>query len=391
MIRKLIKELENELIAIRRSFHKIPELSFQEYKTSNLICSILNKNGLNYERICQTGVVCNIGNINSDDSKTILIRADIDALPIEEKNNKEYCSVNKGIMHACGHDVHITALLGACIILDKLKGTFNGCIKAVFQPGEEDEGGAEPMIKAGVMDNPKVDAAIALHVEPLAKTGILQFRNGSIMASPDDFEITIKGIGGHGACPQDCKNPIYAASELTTKLSSVVDDNFSDVTKCVVSVCTINGGSFNNIIPDTVTITGTARSLDADTRNKIDELIYNYTKTICDKNKCSFSYVFNRRYPPVINVESMNNIVIKASEKLGLFDKIEFLEKSSMTGDDFSYFAQLVPSSYFKLGVGNDDIKSPLHSPDFDIDEKSIALGAAILAQSAIDYLKTDI
>lgn len=388
MIYKKAKELSDELIGIRREFHTIPELEFEEFKTSELICKHLDKMGLNYEKMCSTGVVCTISG-KENNGKTILIRADIDALPITEQTDVSFKSKNSGKMHACGHDVHITTLLGACMILKNEN--FSGNVKAVFQPAEEGAGGALPMIENGVMHSPEVTGAIALHVEPLASNNTLQYRNNSIMASPDDFKIVITGKGGHGACPENCINPIYAVSELVQRLSSIVNDNFEDTNKCVVSVCTINGGTLNNIVPDTVEITGTARSLDNDTRDKIEALILNYIKEICFKYKCTYKYKFNRLYPPVINDSKMNDILIKSAKQLGCFDNIYELEKSSMTGDDFSYFAQLVPSAYFKLGAGNEFINKPLHSSKFDIDEDCIHKGAAILAQTAINFLESEL
>lgn len=385
MIYQRAEELSDELIKIRRSFHEIPELEFEETETSKLICHYLDRMGLKYEVLCKTGIVCTIKG-KKDNGRTILIRADIDALPIYEQTNVPFKSKNRGKMHACGHDVHITALLGACMILKDAE--FCGTVKAVFQPAEEGSGGALPMIENGVMEAPKVNAALALHVEPLASYNTLQYRNGSIMASPDDFRIVIKGVGGHGACPEKCINPLYAAAELISQLSNIVKDNFRNMDKCVVSVCTVNGGTLNNIIPDDVEITGTARSLDNDTRDKIEVLISQYAKEVCTKHNCTYEYKFNRLYPPVINDSKMNDILIKSANQLKCFDEIYELEKSSMTGDDFSYFAQLVPSAYFKLGAGNEHINKPLHSSEFDIDERCIHKGAAILAQTALNYLE---
>ncbi|MDY3928208.1 MAG: M20 family metallopeptidase [Clostridia bacterium] len=386
MVYEFANEISDELIKIRRYLHTIPELEFEEFETSKFIKSYLDRLGIKYESVLETGIAALIEGKRGK-GKTILIRADIDALPLDEKNNIDYKSSNPGKMHACGHDAHITCLLGLCMILKKMNFDFCGNIKAVFQPAEEGSGGALPMIEQGVMKNPNVDAAIALHVEPLCSVGTLQYRNGAIMASPDDFKITIKGIGGHGACPDKCINPIYAVSELILKINNIVKDNFDDISKCIVSVCTVKGGSFNNIIPDSVEITGTARSLDNDTRTKIEALLLKYTKETSAANNCGYEFTFNKLYPPVINDKKMNNIVIESAKNIPEIKKIIELEKSSMTGDDFSYFAQLVPASYFKLGVGNDIIKNPLHSSEFNIDEKSLHLGAAVLTEAALKYL----
>ena len=388
MILEIAKDISDELIKIRRDLHKIPELEFEEFKTSAYIKSILDKLEIEYEILSGTGI-CAFLKGKKGPGKTILIRADIDALPLEEKNEIDYKSIHDGKMHACGHDAHITCLLGLCMILKKLDFNFSGNIKAVFQPAEEGQGGALPMIQQGVMDNPAVNAALALHVEPLCSKGTLQYKDGPIMASPDDFKIIVKGIGGHGACPENCINPIYAASELINKIKNVVKDNFDNETSCVVSICTVNGGSFNNIIPDNVEITGTARSLDNITRLKIESILLTYTKDICLKNNCKYEFKFNKLYPPVINDKKMNNIVIEAAKNIPDVTNIIELKKASMTGDDFSYFSQIVPSSYFKLGVGNDIINKPLHSSEFNIDENSLYLGASILCESALKYLES--
>ena len=381
-------KIKDDLVKMRRDLHQIPEIGFDVYKTCEYIEKILDVLKIEHYRTAKTGIVGLIK--GKSDEKTLLIRADIDALPVTELNNVEYKSKNKGKMHACGHDAHTTCLLGACMILKKLAVNLNGNIKLVFQPAEESVGGAEPMINEGIMHSPDVTAAVALHVEPLAKVGTLQLRNGAIMASPDEFTIIINGVGGHGACPEDCNNPIIPAAKLISKLGTVVEDTFGEKSECVVSVCAVNAGNTANVIPATVEIQGTARSLSEDVRTKIENVIGSYIDEVCSEYNCTFSYDFRRLYPPLINDKCMNETVINASKKISGFNDIIYLEKSPMTGDDFAYFAKLVPSSYFKLGVGNDLIKNPLHSPNFDIDENSLSLGAAILAQIAIDYLGED-
>lgn len=386
MINKIANSLSDELINIRRELHKIPELEFMEYKTVEFIKKYLDELKIPFETPMETAVVGLIKG-REDNDKTILIRADIDALPITEQNDVDFKSQHKGIMHACGHDAHITCLLGACKILSEVKNDFCGNVKVVFQPAEEGRGGALQLVEKGVMNSPFVTSAIALHVEPLCSVGTLQYRNGTIMASPDDFKIFIKGKGGHGATPEDCNNPIYPATRLVNKIKTIVEDNFYNKSDAVVSVCTINAGTSNNIIPDSVEITGTARSLNNETRDILESLLKSYTKEISQEFNCEYEFIFNRLYPPVINDKIINNIVISAAKEIDGFTTILEQEKSSMTGDDFSYFAELVPSSYFKLGAGNETINNPLHSPKFNIDERCLSLGSAILAKTAINYL----
>lgn len=383
MIYKHALKYDKKLREIRHALHKIPELEFCEHKTTEFIENELDMLGIEHERLLDTGVV---GLIKGKKGKgnTILIRADIDALPIKELNESEFKSQNEGVMHACGHDAHITCLLGMAYILKDMDYNFYGNIKMVFQPAEEGQGGALPLIKNGVMENPKVDACIALHVDPSCDVGVIKLKNDAIMASPDDFYLKIVGVGGHGANPQECINPIYIASELAL----IIEKEFFNHKNCIVSVCTINGGTKNNIIPNYVEITGTARSLNEETRlfikTKIDEL----AKKMCKKYNSNYEYQFNFLYPPVINDENMNNLVINSAKELSCFKDVIMQEEPSMTGDDFSYFANLVPSSYFKLGTKNKSINYPLHSPRFDIDEDCLVLGAAIMAKASLDYLE---
>ncbi|MBR3791682.1 MAG: amidohydrolase [Clostridia bacterium] len=383
MIYKKAEEISDKLIKIRRDLHQIPELEFEVFETAEYIEKQLDMLGIEHYRLAKTGIVGIIR--GKSDDITLLIREDIDALPVTELNDIPYKSKNIGKMHACGHDAHTTCLIGMCMILKEMN--LNGTVKVVFQPAEEGDGGALPMIKEGVMTNPDVTAAVSLHVEPLAKVGTLLLRDGAIAASPDEFTIIINGVGGHGACPEDCNNPIIPAAALVSQLKTIVKDNSIEETECVVSVCSINGGNSYNIIPDCVKITGTVRSLSEDIRTNIEKLINDKINDVVKRFNCTYNYQFTRSFPPLINDKKINDLVAGAAEKIEMFDKIEYLENSPMLGDDFAYFAQCVPSSYFKLGVGNDEINNPLHSPYFNIDESSLSLGAAILAQIAVDYL----
>ena len=254
MIEKLIYENIDEIIKIRRDLHKIPELSGEEYKTAEYIRNKLSEYGIPYSVVDKTGTVALIKGKNP--GKTVLLRADIDALPIDENNTLEFKSEHRGIMHACGHDIHIACVLYAGKILNDMKDSLKGNIKLVFQPQEEDAGGAEPMIAAGVMENPHVDASFALHVEPLEKCGFIQLKDGAIMASPDDFEIEITGKGGHGALPHECIDVISIGSAIVAEYNAVPSKYFSAQVPCVVSVCSFNAGNCPNVFPDKVKIQG---------------------------------------------------------------------------------------------------------------------------------------
>ncbi|MBQ3038111.1 MAG: amidohydrolase [Clostridia bacterium] len=379
MIREYTKEIIDELIKIRRDLHAIPELENEEYMTCNYIENILRKYQIPYKHVLDTGLVAHIkGSLG--DGKTILIRADIDALPINEMNDVDYKSTHGGIMHACGHDVHIACALGVCILAKEID--FRGNIVVAFQPAEEGNGGAKRMIDNGILENPKVDAAIALHVEPCEEVGTLLFRKGSIMASPDDFKIIVTGKGGHGACPELCINPVECASYL----AYIITQDFKYAENCVVSVCKINGGTSSNVIPDSVEILGTARSINNETRKHIETKLFEITQSICKKFNCKYEFVFNKLYPPVINDTSMNNLLIQTAENLGLCIKEQ--EKASMTGDDFSYFSDIIPSVYFKLGAGNEIINKPLHSAWFNVDENCIEIGTSVLMRFCMMFFE---
>lgn len=377
---------KDELLEIRRTIHKNPELSGEEIQTSRYIRKKLDEYAIPYTEIADNATMAIIK--GKSGGKTVLLRADIDALPIDEKNDLPYKSQKSGVMHACGHDIHTACVLYAGKVLNEMKDNFCGNVKLVFQPSEETDGGAEKMIDWGVMENPKVDGAFALHVEPLEKCGFIQIKDDAIMASPDDFEIEITGRGGHGAVPHECIDPITLASMIVLQYNTVAAKYFSAQVPCVVTVCSISGGYCPNVIPDTVTMLGTARSLDEDTRERLAEILEKIAVDICENADAKCRFVFNKRFPPTINDHNMNVIVENAAAKIPGIKGITHLKYSSMCGDDFAYFARKVPSAYFKLGIGNDICKSPIHSAEFMADEDALPIGVSILVQSTLDFLK---
>ncbi len=387
MLQEKALAMSDELIEVRRKLHRIPETAFEEVQTSKFIQNKLTEYGIPFEVVAKTGVVGLIK--GGKQGKTVLLRADIDGLPITEEAAVDYKSEIDGHMHACGHDIHTTCLLGAAKLLNDIKSELCGNVKLVFQPAEEGVGGALPMINDGVMENPHVDAAFALHVEPMEEVGNIQIRDGAIMASPDDFELTVHGVGGHGAYPHTCVDPIVTASMIVNAYQTIVSRHFDPMTPAVVSVCSFNAGSCTNVIPDSAHLTGTARSLDKQTREK---LMYLLEKIAVDTAasmgaKCEFE--FKPLYPPTINSKAMNKIVTGAAEKLDIVKNVVELESASMAGEDFAYFIERVPGAYFKLGVGNKakGINYPIHSPKFTADESALPIGAALMAQIAADYL----
>ena len=388
MIEEKAFQIKDELISIRRHLHRTPETDFEEIKTSSFIRSKLDDYGIPYTTSAKTGTVALIKGKNSN--KTVLLRADIDGLPIKDESKFEIKSEREGYMHACGHDIHATCLLGAAKILNDIKDELNGNVKLVFQPAEEGVGGALPMIEDGILENPHVDAAFALHVEPLEKTGNIQVKDGSIMASPDDFKIVVHGVGGHASAPEKCVNPVTIGTAIITEFEKLNATVLKDK-PCVMTVCYFNGGTCNNAIPQTAEIMGTARSLDNETREMLIKLLDKTAHETAKKHGTTIDFTFNKLFPPVVNNSEMNDVIRNSAKKLTCINEVVTLDKPAMAGDDFSYFGENVPSADFKLGVGNVEKGAvyPIHSPKFIADEDALPIGSAILSQTAVDYLDT--
>ena len=323
----------------------------------------------------------------TENEKTLLIRADIDALPITETSDKEYKSQNDGVMHACGHDAHAAILLGACELINSFRNEFSGYVKFVFQPGEETDGGAEPMISEGILENPSVDACIALHIEPEILTGGIQVKPGSFYASPDDFSIKVIGKGGHAARPHNCINPISVAAKIITALSDFACEE--ENAEAIVSVGKIDAGFASNIIPSTAEIIGTARSLTNEVRSYLKCKIGEIANSICKEYGASCEYKFIELYPPLINDNILSERLYNIAKDYIDIDKSVFGGNATMLGEDFAYFAQKVPSVLFKLGCRNEEkgIINPLHSDSFDIDENCLKIGVELFSAFALDFL----
>lgn len=388
-VKTIINRIYKQAVSDRRHLHMNPELSFKEYNTSDYICSRLDDIGISYKRnIAGTGVLAELN--GKGKGRCLLLRADMDALPLTEKNESAYKSQNDGVMHACGHDVHTAILLNVCEVLSKLKDEFNGTIKFVFQPGEETKGGAEPMIAEGILENPGVDAAVALHVEPELAAGKIRVKSGALYASPDDFYITIKGKGAHGAEPQNSIDPTIIAAEIIIKLQTIVSRNLSPFDTAAVSVGSIHGGNATNVIPDMVEITGTARSLLPNVRNILERRIGEIVKSICESYGAEFEYKFDRLFPPLINNADISEMIYQSGLRcLGAENCVKG-GSVTMAGEDFSYFCERVPAALFKLGSGNAEkgITAPIHSSDFDIDETCIMTGIEVFTDFILHFLR---
>jgi amidohydrolase len=390
-IKKLAELHFEEIVSIRRHLHQHPELSFQEYKTSDYVCSILDKHHISYTKgYVKTGIIAIIEGQNPK-SKTILLRADLDALPINEKNEVSYKSQNEGIMHACGHDAHSASVLGTAIILNQLKEKFEGTVKFMFQPGEELlPGGSSLMIAEGVLENPQVDLAIAQHVFPSMEVGKVGFRSGMYMASTDEIHITITGKGGHAAMAGEYNNPIMAAASIIKEIEAqfpfMVDAegvarNTENNIPTVIVFGKVEAKGATNVIPETVSMAGTIRTMDEEWRSEVKKKITKISQTISDTYKTKIDINIVDGYPFLINDKPTTLICKQAAiDYLGA-DQVEDLTLR-MTAEDFAYITQKVPSCFFRLGTGNvsKGISSGVHTATFDIDENALKISTGLMA-----------
>lgn len=384
-IRQLAKKYAPEFIEIRQHLHSHPELSYQEFETSAFVQKKLTEFGIPFEIKATTGVVGLIKGKNSQ-AKTTALRADMDALPILEENDVPYKSKNNGVMHACGHDVHTTCLLGAAKILNQLKDEWEGTVKVIFQPGEEkNPGGASLLIKEGVLENPRPQKIFALHVHPGLEVGKLSFRNGMVMASADEIYISIKSKGGHAAAPQLTADTILIASHLIISLQQIVSRNNSPFNPSVLSITSFQGGNTTNVIPSEVKLMGTFRAMNEEWRFKAHELIKKQTIELVASMGAEATIHIDVGYPFVLNDEQLGNETIKkAGEYLGESNVEE--TELRMGAEDFAYYSHQVPACFFRLGAGNKlkGITSGVHTPTFNIDENAIEIGMGMMAWVAI-------
>jgi amidohydrolase len=390
-----IKDLAEKHAALvletRRYLHQHPELSFKETETSKYLCAILDKLKISYTTgHVKTGIIALIKGKNPE-KKVILLRADMDALPITEQNKVPYVSQNTGVMHACGHDVHSASLIGAAAVLNELKSEFEGTVKLIFQPGEEVlPGGASLMIKEGVLKNPDVNLAFAQHVHPSMEVGKVGFRKGMYMASTDELYLTIKGKGGHAAMPADYNNPLMIASEVLLELKKKFEPymNGKGETPTVIAFGKIEGKGATNVIPETVSIEGTFRTMNEKWRAEAHEMIRKTVEEVCKKNKAGGIVEIRNGYPFLVNDEALTEKCRTAAQEYLGKENVEELPLR-MTAEDFAYFSQVLPVCFYRLGTGNvkKGITSGVHTPTFDIDEEALKIGSGLMAWLAMKEL----
>ena len=374
-IKKEIQKISEHIYSYRRDFHQYPELSFQEYRTAETISKHLESFGIEHRKgVGKTGVV---GEIVFGDGPTIALRADMDALPIQEVGDLKYKSKNEGVMHACGHDGHMAILLGAANALSKNKKLKKGKVRFIFQPAEEGAGGARYMIKDGCLD--QVDEIYGLHLWNYQPVGEIGVKNGPIMAAADMFDIIIKGKGGHGATPQGTVDAIVVASNLITMLQTIVSRNTNPLDNTVLTIGEINGGQNFNVIADEVRLTGTTRAYTENNRNMIKKRMQNIIDGVSKSFGAEIVLKYKEGYPPTINHEDPTKLILEASSMVvGKGAGYPYL---SMGGEDFSYYLQKVPGCFFFVGSApdkNNILSTPHHCSHFDIDERSLLIGASV-------------
>ena len=385
MITEKIKSLANSyaaaFISIRRHLHAHPELSYQEYETSKFVQQQLDAYGIAYEVKATTGVVGLIKGKNPE-SRVVALRADMDALPILEANEIDYKSTKPGIMHACGHDVHTTCLLGAARILYETKEEWEGTVKLIFQPGEEkNPGGASLLIKEGVLDDPKPQCIFGLHVNPQLEVGQLSFRGGKVMASADEIYITIKSKGGHAAAPHLTADTILIASHLIISLQQIISRNNDPFSPSVLSITSFQGGHTTNVIPTEVKLMGTFRAMNEEWRFKAHDLIRRQTQNLVQAMGAEADLHIDIGYPTVYNDERLNDYARTLAEVF--MGKAHVSETEVRMGaEDFGFYSQQIPGCFFRLGTANQSkgITSGVHTPTFNIDEGAIEIGMGMMA-----------
>lgn len=384
-IKQLASDYAQEFISVRRYIHANPELSYEEYETSAFIQSKLSGWGIPFTVMAGTGV-CAIIEGKNPASKIVALRADMDALPIQELNDVPYKSTKDGIMHACGHDVHTTCLLGAAKMLNELKGEWEGTVKFIFQPGEEkNPGGASLMIRDGVLENPAPQKIFALHVHPGMEAGTFSFRGGKVMASADELYITVRGKGGHAAAPQFTSDTILAASQMVVALQQVISRNNNPFNPSVLSITAFNGGNTTNVIPSEVQLMGTFRAMDETWRFHAHTLIQKQVTELAAAFGVEANVRIDVGYPFVWNDPALSEMAMKAAKIFAGEQNVGETELR-MGAEDFAYYSHKIPACFFRLGAGNKakNITSNVHTPDFDIDESAIEHGMGMLAWLAM-------
>jgi len=383
-LKKQIQSYKERVISIRRDLHQIPELGFKEEKTSAYVVKYLKNEGLEVRAgIARTGVV---GLLETGFSgPTLLIRADMDALPIREDTGFAFASKHEGVMHACGHDGHTAMALVAATVLNTVKKQLCGRIKFVFQPAEEGPGGAKPMIEAGVLEDPKVDYVLGCHIWPNIPEGTIGIRSGALLASMFSFNITIKGKGGHGAMPHLCVDALETGCQVVNAMQRIVSRKMDPLQPTVVTVGRFQAGTAFNVIPETATLSGTARTFEKTTWKRWPKIIETVVKGVCESMGAGYEMQFEQGYPPTVNDEKMSQFMQKIAGQVVGEDRVIVPDKT-LGGEDMAFFLEKAQGCFFCLGAGN-DAYAGIHSPHFGFNEEILISGVETFCRAAIDLL----
>ncbi len=379
-----------KIISIRRKIHQFPELGGEEFKTASTIEKVLKELRIPFKRMGPTGIVAHLQGTSPKKGKErcVALRADMDALPLEEKKNSPYRSRHPGKMHACGHDAHVAMLLGAAMIL-KEKNSFSGAVKFIFQPDEEGAGGATELIKKGALKNPIPQAIFGLHVNPRLLSGTLGFKEGPLMASVDKFTLQIFGEGGHAAYPHEGKDAILVASEIIQSLQSIVSRKIDPIEPAVLTVGTLEGGKRFNVLADEVTLTGTVRTLSEKVHTEIPLLMRRMIQNLCKAHGVTFKLDYEILGSVLSNSKAMVQFSRSVAQTLTHKKNIIDLNVASMGGEDFAEYLRWVPGCFIYVGVRKpSDAMIPWHHPQFDLDETALLLGSQLLAKVSTTFLE---
>lgn len=387
-IKKLSEKYLERVMELRRELHKYPEIGFDLLKTVEIVKKELDRIGIPYEsEIAKTGIVAIIK--GEKPGKTVLLRADMDALPITEESRCDFKSTHEGKMHACGHDGHTAGLLGVGMILNELKDELSGNIKLLFQPAEEEPGGAKPMIDEGVLENPKVDAAFGCHIWPSIKAGHVAIKDGAMMSHPTTFEIIFQGKGGHASQPENTVDTVMVACQTVVNFQNIISRNISTLKPAVLSCCSIHAGEAHNIIPDKLFLKGTIRSFDEKVTDQIVDRMDEILKGITSAYGATYEFLVDRMYPALKNDHELFKFSKNALENILGKDNVEVTEDPVMGSEDFAYFGKHIPSFFFFVGVNGEQLENEnmLHHPKLFWDEKYLITNMKTLSQLAVEFL----
>lgn len=387
---KEAKLIRDEIISNRRYFHENPEVGFEEFNTSKRIVEYLNSLNIENKVICKTGIVAIIK--GTGNGPVIALRSDLDALPLEDRKNVSYSSKIRGKMHACGHDGHMSILMGTANILNKHRDKFKGCVKLIFEPAEETVGGAKFMIEEGVLEKPKVDAIVGLHVSELLDSGTIGIKYGVVNAASNPFKIIVKGKGGHGAHPEDAIDPIVAASNMVISLQTIVSREISPHNPSVITIGQFEGGTAPNIIPEEVVLQGVIRTITKQDREYAIKRLKEICEGIASSMRVEVEFEIVDGYPCLYNNDNLVSFSEKIFKDILGENNVDMNVKPSMGVESFAYFSEKVPSLFYFLGTRNISrgIIHPAHGSLFDLDEDGLVIGAALQSAMAFNYLNSN-